>query len=128
MATVDERMQKAWEVIRQMYGDAYRVASVPTELGEEEFMRLLPGFAFGEIYQRPGLELRTRSLITMGILTALGRPRQLRAHIRSARHQGVGRDQIIDVMLHTAVYAGFPAAIEGLGAAREVFEEEDAGG
>lgn len=128
MASSEERVRKAWEVIRQMHGDSYQVAEVPKELGEEEFMRILPSYAFGEIYQRPGLELPTRSLLTMAILTALGRPRQLRAHIRSARHQNISRQQIIEVMIHTAVYAGFPAAIEGLITAREVFDQEDASG
>jgi 4-carboxymuconolactone decarboxylase len=79
-------------------------------------------FAFGDIYARPGLDLRTRQIATVAALTALGTaPTQLKVHIGGALHVGWRREEIVEVIMQMAVYAGFPAALNGLAAAKEVF-------
>jgi 4-carboxymuconolactone decarboxylase len=83
-------------------------------------------FAFGDICARPGLDLKARELATVAALTALGTaPAQLRVHIRAALNLGWTREEVTEVIMQMAVYAGFPAAINGLGAARDVFSAED---
>lgn len=81
---------------------------------------------FGRIWSRPGLKIRDRSLITVAALTALGRERQMRNHLRGALNAGITRDEIKEMMLHLAHYAGWPAGMTGLIIAEEVFREVDA--
>jgi len=80
-------------------------------------------FAFGDIYDRPGLDARSRQLVTIGILTALGgcEP-QLKVHVGAALNVGLTPDEIVEAMLHAAVYAGFPRALNATFTAKEVFE------
>ncbi|MGE3771706.1 MAG: carboxymuconolactone decarboxylase family protein [Gammaproteobacteria bacterium] len=81
-------------------------------------------FAYGDVVSRPALELPTRELVTVGALTALGNAApQLRAHIKGALNAGCTPRQIVEVILQMSVYAGFPAALNGIAAAREVFAE-----
>lgn len=81
-------------------------------------------FAFGDIYARPGLDLKSRQLATVAALTALGTAApQLRTHIRGALNVGWTREEIVEVMMQMAVYAGFPAALNGLAVAKEVFAQ-----
>jgi 4-carboxymuconolactone decarboxylase len=84
-------------------------------------------FAFGDIYDRPGLDPRSRQLVTIGVLTALGgcEP-QLKVHIGAALNVGLGREEITEAILHSAVYAGFPRALNATFVAREVFAGRDA--
>jgi 4-carboxymuconolactone decarboxylase len=87
-----------------------------------DFADYLVEFAFGDIYSRPGLDLETRQIATVAALTALGTaPAQLRVHIAGALHVGWRREEIVEVIMQMAVYAGFPAALNGLAAAKEVF-------
>lgn len=83
-------------------------------------------FAFGDIYARPGLDARSRQLVTLGVLAALGgcEP-QLKVHIGAALNVGITRDEITEVFLHAAVYCGFPRALNATFAAREVFANHD---
>ena len=80
-------------------------------------------FAFGDIYDRPGLDDRSRQLVTIGILSALGgcEP-QLKVHVGAALNVGLTPDEIVEAMLHASVYAGFPRALNATLAAKEVFE------
>jgi 4-carboxymuconolactone decarboxylase len=80
-------------------------------------------FAFGDIYDRPGLDARSRQLVTIGILTALGgcEP-QLKVHVGAALNVDLTPDEIVEAMLHAAVYAGFPRALNATLIAKEVFE------
>lgn len=92
-----------------------------------DFARYVIEFPFGDIYSRPGLGLREREIATIAALTALGNAApQLKVHIAAGLNVGVGRDEIIEIMMQMAVYAGFPAALNGLFAARDVFAERDA--
>ncbi|HCJ6376304.1 carboxymuconolactone decarboxylase family protein [Citrobacter sp. RHBSTW-00671] len=87
-----------------------------------DFARYLIEFPFGDIYSRPGLDLRSREIATVAALTALGNATpQLKVHIGAALHVGLTQDEIIEVIMQMAVYAGFPAALNGLFAAKEVF-------
>lgn len=87
-----------------------------------DFARLVVEFPFGDIYTRPGLDLRTRELATVAALTAMATaPGQLRIHIHGALNVGCHRSEILEVIMQMVVFAGFPAALNGLAAAREVF-------
>lgn len=87
-----------------------------------DFGRYLIEFAFGDIYARPGLDLRSREIATIAALTALGNAApQLKVHIQAGLNVGLSRDEIVETIMQMAVYAGFPAALNGLSAAKEVF-------
>lgn len=89
-----------------------------------DFARYLIEFPFGDIYSRPGLDLKSREIATVAALTALGNAApQLKVHIGAALNVGCGREEIIEVIMQMAVYAGFPAALNGLAAAKEVFAQ-----
>ena len=91
-----------------------------------DFARYLIEFPFGDIYSRPGLDLKNREIAVVAALTALGNAApQLKVHIRAALNVGVTREEVIETIMQMAVYAGFPAALNGLAAAREVFARED---
>jgi 4-carboxymuconolactone decarboxylase len=76
--------------------------------------------AWGNVWQRPGLDLKTRSLITVAMLTALGKQHELKAHVRGALNNGATPEEIRELMLHATVYCGFPAAIDAFRCATEV--------
>ena len=87
-----------------------------------DFAQYLIEFPFGDIYSRPGLDLRSREIATVAALTAMGNAApQLKVHIAASLHVGLTQEEIIEVMMQMAVYAGFPAALNGLFAAKEVF-------
>ncbi len=87
-----------------------------------DFARYLVEFPFGDIYSRPGLDLRAREIATIAALTALANAApQLKVHIEAGLNVGLSREEIVEVIMQMAVYAGFPAALNGLFAAKEVF-------
>lgn len=89
-----------------------------------DFARYLIEFPFGDIYSRPGLDLRSREIAVVAALTALGNAApQLKVHIQGALNVGVSRQEMVETIMQMAVYAGFPAALNGLFAAQEVFAE-----
>ena len=89
-----------------------------------DFARYLIECPFGDIYSRPGLDLRNREIATIAALTAMGHAGpQLRVHIRAGLNVGLSRDEVVETIMQMAVYAGFPAALNGLFAAKEVFAE-----
>lgn len=90
-----------------------------------DFERYVVDFLSGEIWSRPGLELRIKSLCTITALAALGRPQGLELNIRMALRNGATREEIIEALLHIAPYAGFPACWEGLVVASRVFDEQE---
>ncbi|KQU73081.1 4-carboxymuconolactone decarboxylase [Aminobacter sp. DSM 101952] len=90
-----------------------------------DFARYIIEFPFGDIYSRPGLDLRSREIATIAALTALGNATpQLKVHIQAGLNVGLSRDEIVETIMQMAVYAGFPAALNGLFAARDVFQEK----
>jgi 4-carboxymuconolactone decarboxylase len=87
--------------------------------------RVITEFAFGEIYARPGLDLKSRQLATVAALAALGAGAQLKPHLKAALNVGWRRDELVEVLMQMALYGGFPAALSALAAAKEAFAERD---
>jgi len=93
-----------------------------------ELERLVVEFAYGDVLDRPGLGLREREIATVAALTALGTAGpQLRVHIAGALNVGVSREEIVEIIIQMAVYAGFPAALNGIAAARLAFADVEEG-
>ncbi len=89
-----------------------------------DLVRCLVEFPFGDIYTRPGLDLKTREMLTVAALTVLGYPQaELKDHIRGALNVGCTSDEIVEIILQMAVYAGFPAALEAVKTAASAFGE-----
>jgi 4-carboxymuconolactone decarboxylase len=121
----DERYERGMRVRREVHGDEHVDAATAsaTDL-TREFQELLTRYAWGEIWTRPGLDRRTRSLITLSAMVALGRERELELHLRSARRIGVSWDDIKEVLLQSAIYCGVPAANSAFAIAQRVQDEE----
>lgn len=116
-----ERYQQGMIMRREVLGDAH----VDRSLGQlndfnEEFQDLITRYAWGEIWTRPGLDRKVRSLITLSMLVALNRPEEFRMHVRAAVEIGVRPEEIKEVLLQTAIYCGVPAANSAFHAAQEV--------
>ncbi len=117
-----ERYDKGLAVRRAVLGDAHVDRSLAKRNDfNEEFQALITRYAWGEIWTRPGLPRHTRSLLTIGLMVALNRPDEFKLHLRAASNNGVTRDEIREVLLHCAVYAGVPAANAAFHMAEEVF-------
>lgn len=90
-----------------------------------DFARYLIEFPFGDVYCRPGLDLKSREIAVVAALTAMGNAEpQLKVHIQGAVNVGVTRTEIVETIMQMAIYAGFPAALNGLAAAKEVFAQQ----
>jgi 4-carboxymuconolactone decarboxylase len=124
--TEDERYEAGMTVRRAVLGDAHVDRSIAnrTEL-TEEFQKLITRYAWGEIWTREGLPRHTRSLLTIAMMVALNRSEELALHLRSAKNNGVTRDEIKEVLLQTAIYCGVPAANSAYHLADRIFREED---
>ena len=121
----DERYRRGWEKLREIDGQAGEKVIEGLRDIAPDFARLLIEFPFGDIYSRPGVDLRTRELAVVAALTAMGNAApQLRVHIHGARNVGCSEQEIVEIIMQMAVYAGFPAALNGLFAAREVFAQD----
>src|SRR5208283_1108231 len=117
-----ERYQRGWEKLKEVDGEAgQRVIDSLADIAPD-FARYLIEFPFGDIYSRQGLDLRSREIATIAALTALGNASpQLKVHIEAGLNVGLSREEITEIIMQMAVYAGFPAALNGLFAAKEVF-------
>jgi 4-carboxymuconolactone decarboxylase len=123
----DESFRTGMNIRRDMFGPAgaeQRFAA--TTDFNRPFEEVVTRYCFGDTWSRPGLDRKTRSLITLAALTAMVRPNQLRVHVRGALANGATREEIREVLLHTVVYAGVPAGVEAFTAAGEVLKELDA--
>lgn len=127
--SLEERTERGARLIEQMLGpdEAARTCEAWRAISPE-FERYVTEFLAGEIWSRPQLDLRTRSLATVAALAALGRTRGLELNIRMALNNGASRQEITETLLHIAPYAGFPAAWDGLALAAKVFGELEGGG
>ncbi len=121
-----DRYQRGWEKLKKIDGEAGErviesLKDIAPDLG-----RYTIEFPFGDIYSRPGLDLKSREIATVAALTALGNAApQLKVHINAALNVGCTREEIVEVIMQMTVYAGFPAALNGMFAAKEVFKERD---
>jgi 4-carboxymuconolactone decarboxylase len=120
----DEVYERGMQVRREVMGDEYvdRALEQTTPVSAD-FQGFLTRFAWGEVWTRPGLDRRMRSAITLTALITLGRERELEAHLRAALRNGLTEEEIGEVLMHTAVYAGVPAANSAFALAQRVFSE-----
>jgi len=123
MSDDDATFKTGMRIRRDMFGPAgaeERLAAAT------EFTRpleeVVTRYCFGDTWSRPGLDLKTRSMVTLAALAALGRPNQLRTHVRGALQNGVTPEEIREIILHTMVYAGIPAGVEAFNAAAEIID------
>lgn len=117
----DELLQRAGDVLREYFG-----ASPAVTTSSDDFSKIAVGHIFGEVWSRPGLELRDRSLITLVAMIVAGRVPEMSYHIRGARRLGFTLQQLEEICLHLAYYVGFPAAGLALGVARGIYADPDA--
>ena len=111
--------------MRAIFGTGIESAVQGLAATSPDLVRCLVEFPFGDIYPRPGLDLNTREMLTVAALTVLGYPQaELKDHIRGALNVGCTPDEILEIILQMAVYAGFPAALEGVKTAASVFGEK----
>ncbi len=92
----------------------------------QPLQELVTGFAWGTVWQRPGLELRERSMLTLVMLVALNRPHELKLHLRGALNNGLTREEVAEVLLQVGIYGGIPAAVDSFNIATDTFNEIDA--
>ena len=121
-----KRYDEGIKTRRAVLGDAHveRTLKNRTKFNEP-FQELITRYAWGEIWNRPGLPKKTRSLLTMAMLVALNRVEEFRMHVKAALAMGVAREEIQELLLQAAVYCGVPAANSAFHAAEEVFEAVD---
>lgn len=121
-----DRYQRGWEKLQEIDGEAgERVIESLKDIAPD-LARYVIEFPFGDIYSRPGLDLKSREIAVVAALTALGNAApQLKVHIHGALNVGCTRKEVIEVIMQMAVYAGFPAALNGMFAAKDVFAERD---
>ena len=97
----------------------------PSEI-DRDWRRFTTATVMGDVWSRPGLDIKIRSMIVLAALTALHRPNELRLHLRGALNLGIAREEICEIIMQMAIYGGFPVAVEGMRIAAEVFDEVDA--
>lgn len=124
----ESRYERGLAKLREIDGEAgERVVQSLADIAPD-FARYLIEFPFGDVYSRPGLDLKSREIAVVAALTALGNAApQLKVHIQGALNVGVTRAEVVETIMQMAVYAGFPAALNGLFAAKEVFAQGDGG-
>jgi 4-carboxymuconolactone decarboxylase len=117
------RFEEGMEVRRRMLGDEHvdRATEAMTDL-DRDFQNWITESVWGGIWTRPGLDLETRSIITIAILGALNHE-ELALHLRAGRNTGVSVEEITEILLHVAVYAGVPAANRAFKVAKQIYEE-----
>jgi 4-carboxymuconolactone decarboxylase len=121
----DSTHDRGMEVRREVLGDEHVDAAVERSTDfTAEFQDLITRYAWGEIWTRPGLDRRTRSCMTLIALVALNRMDELGMHVRAARRNGLTREEIKEVLLHSAIYCGVPAANAAFAVAQQVLDEE----
>ena len=123
-----ELFERGLETRREVLGAEYVDASIRNA---DEFnmpmQEMVTQYCWGDVWNRPGLDRRTRSFLNLAMLTALNRPHELKLHVRGAINNGLTKDEIREVFLQAAIYCGVPAAIDSFRVAREVFNETGTG-
>jgi 4-carboxymuconolactone decarboxylase len=126
---VSDRYDRGFEKLKEIDGEAGEHVIQNLKDISPDFARYLIEFPFGDIYSRTGLDLKSREIATVAALVAMGNAfPQLKVHIHGALNVGCSQTEVIEVIIQMAVYAGFPAALNGLTAAKEVFEERNSKG
>ena len=118
----ESRRRHAFALLARLDPEAPDKVAANLDGLSDDFAEVVLGFAFADVVSRPGLDLRTREMLTVAMLMAMGNaPGQLEFHIRAAMNVGVSREEIIEILLQTAVYAGVPACMNGITAAKKAF-------
>jgi 4-carboxymuconolactone decarboxylase len=126
-STAQTRLQRGQQKLAEIDGHAGEAVVDSLKDIAPDFATYLLEFPFGDIYSRPGLGLREREIATVAALTAMGNARpQLEVHIQAGLNVGLSQDEIVETIMQMAVYAGFPAALNGLAAAKTVFQKAQA--
>lgn len=121
-----ERFERGKKVRESVLGPGHvaRTASNRTPFNAD-FQDFLMEYAWGEIWSRPGLDKKTRGLITIAMLVAAGKNDELKLHIRATKHTGITREEVKELMMHAAIYAGVPTAFGAFQIAAQIFAEMD---
>jgi len=119
-----DAFEKGLQTRREVLGSEYVDSSIQNA-GEFNMpmQELVTEYAWNAIWNRPGLDRRSRSMINLAMLTALNRPHELKLHLKGAINNGLTKDEIREVLMQTAIYCGVPAAIDSFRCAKEVFAE-----
>jgi 4-carboxymuconolactone decarboxylase len=119
-AASDDLLARGREITTKLWGTRAGGQELPAQKLAPEFFALVTQFVFGMFWSRPNLDLRSRSLCTVAQLAALGKLDELKGHLLGARNLGIGREELVEVLMQTACYAGVPAAVQALNAAADI--------
>ncbi len=121
-----DRYERGLEKLKEVDGEAGETVIEGLKDIAPDLARYVIEFPFGDVYCRPGLDLKSREIAAVAALTALGTATpQLKVHINGALNVGLSRQEVVEIIIQMTVYAGFPAALNGMFAAKEVFQERD---
>lgn len=124
-----ELYDRGQKVRREVLGDQYvDTAAKNTNDFNRPFQELIAEYVWGTLWSRPGLDRRTRALINIGILTALGRTEELKFYLRAAPNVGMSKEDVQEALMQTAIYCGIPAALDSFRVAQEIFREQEGTG
>lgn len=120
-----ELYEQGQKVRREVLGDQYvdDVAKSTNDFNRP-FQELITEYVWGTVWSRPGLDRRTRALINIGILTALGRTEEIKIYLRAAPNIGVSQEDVREVLMQTAIYCGVPAALDSFRVAQDIFQKQ----
>ena len=122
-----EMFEKGLKIRRAVLGAEYVDKAIATANDfNRPLQELVTQYCWGEVWGRPGLDRKTRSLLNLAMISALNRPHEVKMHIKGALNNGVTKDEIKEVFLQVAIYCGVPAAVDSFRLAKEVFEELEA--
>lgn len=122
-----DRFKRGSKLIGEVYGDPNAAENMMNSMKDmaPDMARFIMEFAYGDVYSRPGLDMKSREIATVAALTAMGNAApQLKTHIRASLNVGLNHDQIMETIIQMALYAGFPASLNAIQVAKEVFAEK----
>jgi len=123
----DDFLMRGVEVTKKLWGERAGGQEFPAQKLAPEFFMRVAEFCFGMFWSRPNLDLRSRSLCTVAQLAALGKTDELKGHLVGALNLGITRDELVEVLMQTACYAGVPTAVSALNAAAEILKPRSDG-
>ncbi len=124
--SANDRYQKGLKTRSEVLGKAHvdRATARATDF-DREFQQQITEYCWNDVWNRPGLERKTRSMLNIAMLAALGRDEEFKLHVRASKNTGVTRDEVKEILMQVSIYAGVPAANAAFRMAREVFEQVD---
>ena len=120
----NEKFKKGLEIRKSVLGAEYVNNSIDNATDfNKPLQQLVTEYCWGDVWARPGLDKKTRSMLNLAMLTALNRPHELKLHLKGALTNGVTKEEISEILLQTAIYCGVPAAVDSFRTANQVFAE-----